>query len=250
MDHHKRLLRRRILSHTPIGLPPTHIRDLDDPLIVSVHELVDVDPRPGLLPDCLDDASGLPDHPSGLIIRAEYPKEHVMRRRRRGFLGFRDTGAAADPPVVGVAMVVVSRFAPRRRLRIVLLIVVVALLRSRSLHSPLHLGFLSLFLSPSCSNSKSCSCRSRHCLFSVRLEREREILGFFFFSFFSFDVVELDAADDCCYKAVESSVLRFLLGFCRCLCWKVFVEIPERARDSARGRKKEKQELEGVCGNS
>lgn len=75
-------------------------------------------------------------------------------------------------------------------------------------------------------------------MFSVRLEREREILGFFFFSFFSFDVVELDAADDCCYKAVESSVLRFLLGFCRCLCWKVFVEIPERARDSARGRKK------------
>lgn len=98
---------------------------------------MNIDPRPGLLPDGLDDAPGLSDHPSGLIIRAEDAEEHGLRGRRRGFLvGFGGPAAGAAPPLVAVAVVVVSRFAPRRSLRIVVLIVVVAPSRSRSLHCP------------------------------------------------------------------------------------------------------------------
>lgn len=137
MDHQKRILRRRKFRRAPVSVSPAHIGDLDDPLIVAVDERVNINPRPGLLPDGLDDAPGLSDHPSGLIIRAEDAEEHGLRGRRRGFLvGFGRPAAGAAPPLVAVAVVVVSRFAPRRSLRIVVLIVVVAPSRSRSLHCP------------------------------------------------------------------------------------------------------------------
>ena len=48
----------------------TRVRDLDIPLLILGDQLVHVDPRTGVLPDRLDDALGLPDHPSDLHVVA------------------------------------------------------------------------------------------------------------------------------------------------------------------------------------
>ena len=48
----------------------TRVRDLDIPLLILGDQLVHVDPRTGVLPNRLDDALGLPDHPSDLHVVA------------------------------------------------------------------------------------------------------------------------------------------------------------------------------------
>ena len=65
------------------------VRDLGDPLLVLGDQLVHVDPRADVLPNRLDDAPELPDHPSGLYVVAQNPERrcHGQRRVRLGLRG-------------------------------------------------------------------------------------------------------------------------------------------------------------------
>ena len=65
------------------------VRDLDDSLLVPRDQLMHVDPRIGVLPNRLDDAPGLPDHPLGLHVVAQNLKQrrHDQRRVRLGLRG-------------------------------------------------------------------------------------------------------------------------------------------------------------------
>ena len=54
-----------IVIHVPVC-----VRDLDIPLFIPGDQLVHVDPHIGVLPNRLDDALGLPDHPSDLHVVA------------------------------------------------------------------------------------------------------------------------------------------------------------------------------------
>lgn len=144
VNQQQRLLRRREGRHSPVGVPPPRVRDLDDPLAVPADELVDVDPRARVLPYGLDDGAGLADHAPGLGVVAEDP---VARGDHEGrVLPVPPAPAAAAPAAAvpvrggggaggGVVVVVVPGLGPAGGLGIVVIIVVVAPLGSGSLHS-------------------------------------------------------------------------------------------------------------------
>ena len=58
------------------------VRDLSVPLLVSGDQLVHVDPRAGVLPNQLDDAPELPNHPSNLQVVAQNLERHRHGQRR------------------------------------------------------------------------------------------------------------------------------------------------------------------------
>lgn len=139
VDEEQRLLRRRERRHSPVRVPPARVGDLDDPLLVPGDQLVHVDPRAGVLPDRLDDAPGLPDHPSGLHVVAQNP---VRRRHGQRRVRLRLRGSTRPAPVTVVrrslrclsrrrrVVVVVPRSRPTYRLGIIVLVIVVVPLRS------------------------------------------------------------------------------------------------------------------------
>ena len=137
VDEEQRLLRRRERRHSPVWVSPARVGDLDDPLLVPGDQLVHVDPRAGVLPNRLDDAPGLPDHPSGLHVVAQNPvrRRHGQRRVR---LGLRGSTRPAPVAVVRRALrsrsrrvvVVVPWSRPTYRLGIIVLVIVVVPLRS------------------------------------------------------------------------------------------------------------------------
>lgn len=134
------LLRGREGRHSPVGVPPPRVRDLDDPLAVPGDELVDVDPRARVLPYGLDDGPGLADHAPGLGVVAE---DAVARgdHERGVLLPAAPAAAPAAVPVRrgggagGGVVVVVPGLGPAEGFGIVVIIVVVAPLGSGSLHS-------------------------------------------------------------------------------------------------------------------
>ena len=70
VDQQQRLLRRREGRHSPLRVAAARVGNLDDPLLVPRHELVDVDPRAGVLPYGLYDAAGLANDATGLQVVA------------------------------------------------------------------------------------------------------------------------------------------------------------------------------------
>ncbi|KAJ8630141.1 hypothetical protein MRB53_023464 [Persea americana] len=88
LDHEKRLLGRGVSKQTPLGVTTAIIRNLNDP------ERVNINTRPGVLPDGLDDAAGLVDDAAGLIVGAEYAEEDSDRRG--GFRRFREASGGAS----------------------------------------------------------------------------------------------------------------------------------------------------------
>ena len=55
---------------------PARVRDLGDPFLVPRDQLMHVDPRTGVLPNRLDNAPELPNHPFGLHVVAQNPERH------------------------------------------------------------------------------------------------------------------------------------------------------------------------------
>ena len=78
--------------HTPVC-----VKDLGDLLLVSGDQLVHVDPHAGVLPNRLDDAPRLPDHPSSLQVVAQNSKRRCCGQRRV-WLGLRGS-TRPDPPL-------------------------------------------------------------------------------------------------------------------------------------------------------
>ena len=132
VDQEQSLLRRRKRWHSPVGVTAPRVGDLDDSLLVPRHQLMHVDPRAGVLPDRLDDAPGLPDHPAGLHVVAEYAIRRRHGQRRVG-LRLRATTRPAAMTVVRWSrrvVVIVAWPCPTYRLRIIVLVIVVVPLRS------------------------------------------------------------------------------------------------------------------------
>ena len=108
-----------------------------DPLLVPGNHPMYVDPRAGVLPNRLDDAPGLPDHPSGLHVVAQNP-ERLCHGQRRVRLGLRGSTRPASVAVV--------RRAWRSQSRRVVVVVPVFFLCFVPLFSVCFLGKLDFFL--------------------------------------------------------------------------------------------------------
>lgn len=111
VNEEQRLLRRREGRHSPLGVAAARVGNLDDTLLVAGDQLVHVDPRAGVLPYGLNDASGLPDHAAGLHVVTQNAVTGGHRYRR--FLLLRLEVASSAAATVAVAIVVViSRSGP------------------------------------------------------------------------------------------------------------------------------------------
>lgn len=84
MNQQKCLLRRRVLRRPAVLLAPPAIRSLDDPLVVSGDEVVNIDPSASFLPDALDNTPGFADDATDFGVGTEDAKEgrHGAGRRR------------------------------------------------------------------------------------------------------------------------------------------------------------------------
>nr|GMC58197.1 hypothetical protein TorRG33x02_229840 [Ipomoea batatas] len=89
-------------------VPPPSIGNLDDSLLIPLHQLMHVNPSPCVLPNRLNNATGLPNHAPGLHIVTQDPISGSHHERR--VLHFPTTAAAArsqSAVVVGLRRVMV-----------------------------------------------------------------------------------------------------------------------------------------------
>lgn len=75
MNQKKCVQCRGVLRRPAVLLATPTIRGLDDPLLVSRNELVDIDPSASVLPDVLDNTPGLADDATDFGVGTEDAKE-------------------------------------------------------------------------------------------------------------------------------------------------------------------------------
>ncbi|PON81244.1 hypothetical protein TorRG33x02_229840 [Trema orientale] len=147
MDQKEGLLGRRKGRHSAFRVSPPRVGNLNDSLLIAGHQLVHVDPRAGVLPNRLYDATGLADYPTGLHVVAKdtvsggHRKRLVLLRRLGGPSSSTSSAAAVATVamVIVPVMVVVPGSSPTNSLRVIVLVIVVVPLRSRPLHVYIYL---------------------------------------------------------------------------------------------------------------